>query len=103
MTIEYVIKGGRVIDASGETFADVLVRDGEIVGIGPDLNGSRTIDATGCVVAPGLVDLHTHLREPGKEEAETIESEQRSRPRWLHRGARHAEHHPRNRLCVGRA
>ncbi|HOT80636.1 MAG TPA: dihydroorotase [Microthrixaceae bacterium] len=74
MTIEYVIKGGRVIDASGETFADVLVRDGEIVGIGPDLNGSRTIDATGCVVAPGLVDLHTHLREPGKEEAETIES-----------------------------
>ena len=59
---------------SGETFADVLVRDGEIVGIGPDLNGSRTIDATGCVVAPGLVDLHTHLREPGREDAETIAS-----------------------------
>ncbi len=78
MTVEFVIKGGRVIDASGETFADVVVRDGEIVGVGPDLSAARTIDAAGCVVAPGLVDLHTHLREPGKEEAETVESGSRA-------------------------
>lgn len=70
----FVIKGGRVVDERGETFADVVVRDGEIVGVGPDLSASRTIDASGCVVAPGLVDLHTHLRQPGKEEAETIET-----------------------------
>ena len=74
MTLEYVIKGGRIIDERGEQFADVVVRDGEIVGVGPDLSASRVIDAAGCVVAPGLIDLHTHLREPGKEEAETVES-----------------------------
>jgi len=77
-TPDFVIKGGRVVDASGETFADVVVRDGEIVAIGPDLSATRTVDATGCVVAPGLVDLHTHLREPGKEEAETVESGSRA-------------------------
>lgn len=74
MTIEFVIKGGRVIDEAGETFADVVVRDGLIVGVGPDLTAARTIEAAGCVVAPGLVDLHAHLRQPGKEEAETVES-----------------------------
>ena len=78
MTTEYVIKGGRVIDESGETFADVAVRDGVVVGVGPDLNASRTIDASGCVVSPGLVDLHAHLREPGKEEAETVDSGSRA-------------------------
>jgi len=71
---EFVIKAGRIIDESGERFADVLVRDGVIEAVGADLHAPRTIDAAGCVVAPGLVDLHTHLREPGKEEAETIES-----------------------------
>ncbi|NLA34458.1 MAG: dihydroorotase [Actinobacteria bacterium] len=74
MTLEYVIKGGRVIDERGEQFADVVVRDGEIVGVGADLSAGRVIDAAGCVVAPGLIDLHTHLREPGKEEAETVDS-----------------------------
>jgi len=78
MTTEYVIKGGRVIDESGETFADVAVRDGVVVGVGPDLNASRIIDASGCVVSPGLVDLHAHLREPGKEEAETVDSGSRA-------------------------
>ena len=75
---EYVIKDGRVIDESGERFADVAVRDRLIGGVGPDLSASRTVDAAGCVVAPGLVDLHTHLRQPGKEEAETIESGSRA-------------------------
>jgi dihydroorotase len=69
-----VIKGGRVVDASGEREADVVVVDGRIAAIGADLAADRTLDAAGCVVAPGLVDLHSHLREPGKEEAETVET-----------------------------
>jgi dihydroorotase len=69
------IRGGRVVDATGERTADVLVGDdGTIVAVGPDLTGDRTLDAAGCVVTPGFVDLHVHLRQPGKEEAETIES-----------------------------
>jgi dihydroorotase len=69
------IRGGLVIDATGERTADVLVGDhGMIVAVGADLSGDRTLDASGCIVAPGLVDIHVHLRQPGKEEAETIES-----------------------------
>ena len=69
-----VIKGGRVVDAAGEREADVVVVDGLIAAVGSGLSADRTLDAGGCIVGPGLVDLHSHLREPGKEEAETIES-----------------------------
>ena len=69
-----VIKGGRIVDATGERAADVVVVDGRIAAVGADLSGDRTLDAAGCIVAPGLVDIHTHLREPGKEEAETVET-----------------------------
>jgi len=69
-----VIKGGRVVDAAGEREADVVIVDGVITAMGADLSADRTLDAAGCVVGPGLVDLHSHLREPGKEEAETVES-----------------------------
>lgn len=53
---------------------DVLLRDGVIVEIGPDLDadGAVVADAEGLVALPGLVDLHTHLREPGREDAETV-------------------------------
>src|SRR5690348_5410038 len=55
---------------------DVLVRDGVIAEIGPGTGGGRsadeTLDADGLVLLPGFVDLHTHLREPGGEESETI-------------------------------
>ena len=70
----FVIKGGTVVDAGGNRVADVAVDDGVVVAVGPDLDGARVLDAAGCVVAPGLVDLHTHLREPGNEEAETVET-----------------------------
>ncbi len=68
------IKGGRVVDATGERAADVLIADGRVLEVGSDLRGDRELDAGGCVVAPGLVDLHVHLREPGNEDAETIET-----------------------------
>ena len=71
-----LIKGGRVIDpASGvDRVADVLVSDGRIHSIGSNLSAddALVIDAAGLVVAPGLVDLHVHLREPGLEDKETI-------------------------------
>lgn len=71
---EVVIKGGTVIDATGSRVADVLVRGAEIVEVGADLDAKTVIDAGGCVVSPGFVDLHTHLRQPGREEAETVET-----------------------------
>src|SRR4029078_1130278 len=46
--------------------------------VGPDLDADTVLDAGGCVVAPGLVDLHTHLREPGREESETVETGSRA-------------------------
>jgi dihydroorotase len=69
-----VIRGGTVVDETGSRRADVLVVDGVVAAVGEGLDAERVIDAGGCLVAPGFVDLHTHLRQPGKEEAETIES-----------------------------
>jgi dihydroorotase len=66
-----------VVDATGRRTADVLVDGGTVVAVGAGLDGPagcRVLEADGCVVAPGLVDLHTHLRQPGREEAETIET-----------------------------
>ncbi|MGE0880074.1 MAG: dihydroorotase [Acidimicrobiia bacterium] len=76
---ELVIKGGTVVDRDGSRVADVVIGDdGRIAAIGSDLSAKRVLDAGGCIVAPGFVDLHTHLREPGKEEAETIETGSRA-------------------------
>jgi dihydroorotase len=75
---DLVIKGGEVVDRSGRRRADVLVRDGRIVEVAERLDAPTVLDAGGCIVGPGLVDLHTHLRQPGKEEAETIESGSRA-------------------------
>ena len=67
---DLVLKGGRVVDATGSRVADVVVGDdGRIVAVGADLQADQILDASGCVVAPGLVDLHTQLRQPGREEA----------------------------------
>jgi dihydroorotase len=74
---EVVIRGGRVVDETADRDADVRIVDGLVVEVAPRLDTSRgatVLDAGGCVVTPGLVDLHTHLREPGREEAETIET-----------------------------
>ena len=72
----YLLKGGRVVDPASSTDAtqDVLIQDGLIEAMGTDLKTehAETIDVAGKVVAPGLVDMHTHLREPGREDEETI-------------------------------
>ena len=73
-----VIKGARIIDATGDRSGDVVIDDGLIVAVGPDLSADTVIDAGGCIVAPGLVDLHAHLREPGHEESETVETGSRA-------------------------
>jgi len=69
----YLIKGARVL---GGAPTDLLLRDGVIaeVGAGLSVQGAETVDADGLIALPGLVDLHTHLREPGREDAETVES-----------------------------
>ena len=70
-----VLRGGRIIDADGERTLDVEIgEDGRIAAVGTGLTGDLDLDASGCVVSPGFVDLHAHLREPGQEEAETIET-----------------------------
>ena len=69
----YVIRGAQLL---GGDPVDLLLRDGRIVGIGSGLDaaGATVVDADGLVAMPGLVDLHTHLREPGREDAETVAS-----------------------------
>ena len=76
-----LIRGGRVVDPDQgiDRVDDLLIQDGQIVAIGQ--SGSQplgkvdeTLDASGLIVTPGLIDMHVHLREPGREEDETIES-----------------------------
>ncbi len=73
-----LLKNGRVIDPGQnlDAILDLLIDGESIIQIGKDIrhSGSKSLDLTGLVVAPGFVDLHVHFREPGKEEAETIAS-----------------------------
>src|SRR5579871_3570422 len=76
------IRNGRVIDPAGklDRITDVLIEEGNITAIGEKLSvtGAEKFDATGLIVAPGFIDMHVHLREPGFEHAETIESGSRA-------------------------
>ncbi|HXQ43650.1 MAG TPA: dihydroorotase [Acidimicrobiales bacterium] len=79
-----MIRGGTVVDETGERRADVLITDGTVTAVGTELDvpaHATVLDAAGCHVAPGLVDLHTHLRQPGGEEAETVETAARAAAR----------------------
>jgi dihydroorotase len=74
---EVLIRGGTVVDSTGSRRADVAVRDGVVMAVDDGLDAAKgvsVLDAGGCVVAPGLVDLHAHLRQPGHEEAETVDT-----------------------------
>jgi dihydroorotase len=80
---ELLVRGGRIVDEAGERVADVRIVDEVVEEVGERLagDGAAELDAAGCIVTPGLVDLHTHLREPGDEEAETIETGTRAAAR----------------------
>ena len=71
----YLIKGVSVL---GGAPTDLLVRDGVVADGGASTKGATVVDAGGLVALPGLVDLHTHLREPGREDAETVETGSRA-------------------------
>jgi dihydroorotase len=73
----YLVKGAGVLGAEP---TDLIIRDGVIAEMGNGLSaaGAHVIDASGLVALPGLVDLHTHLREPGREDAETVETGSRA-------------------------
>ena len=78
-----LLKGGRIVDPSQDhdAVADLLIENGKIASIGANIagpDGADTIDVSGKVVAPGLVDVHVHFREPGKEDAETVATGARS-------------------------
>jgi len=74
--MKYLIKGGRVIDPSEnmDEVLDILMSDGKIAGSGRSLQtkDAKVIDAGGMIVTPGLIDMHVHLREPGREDEETV-------------------------------
>ncbi len=76
MNTELLIRGGRVVDPSMglDAIRDILIQAGRVERIGENIpfNGLDIFDASGMIVLPGLIDMHTHLREPGAEEAETI-------------------------------
>src|SRR2546421_8609012 len=79
MSKPLLLQGGRVIDPSRDLdqVADVLIQDGKVAGVGRNIGANTEWDirnVAGKVVAPGLVDLHVHLREPGNEDEETVAS-----------------------------
>jgi len=82
MSGAFVIAGAKI---NGEDVGTIAVRDGVLIDPDDAGTGATRIDADGLVLLPGLVDLHTHLREPGREDAETIESGSRaaSRGGWV--------------------
>jgi dihydroorotase len=75
------IRGGTVITGDGARRLDVAIEGSTIIALAETIDapkGAKVLDAAGCLVGPGLVDLHTHLRQPGREEAETIETGSRA-------------------------
>src|SRR5262249_53012675 len=80
-SMRMLLKNARVIDPARGVDAtlDVLIEDGKVAKVEPDIpktkgEGDSTFDLSGLIVAPGFIDMHVHLREPGREDKETIET-----------------------------
>ena len=73
-----VFRGGNIVTNEGVVHADLVVQDGQISEIGSGLAAKEVVDISGLTVFPGFVDLHAHLREPGREDTETIETGSRA-------------------------
>jgi len=76
--VSVVFRGGSVVTKDGVVVADLMVQHGEISEIGSGLSADEVVDISGLTIFPGFVDLHAHLREPGREDAETIETGSRA-------------------------
>ncbi len=79
MSAPLLLTGGRIVDpAQGmDAVGDLLIIDGKIASVGGTIqgpDGARRVDCSGLVVSPGMIDVHVHLREPGREEVETVAS-----------------------------
>ena len=77
--MKIIIKNGRILNPadSMDTVADLLVEDGRVARIAPmivDTEADQIIDAAGCYVMPGFIDMHVHLRDPGQTQKETIDT-----------------------------
>ena len=68
MSQSIVIKGATVVNRESQQVADVKIENGFVVEVAKNLKGDLQLDASGCIVSSGFVDLHAHLREPSKEE-----------------------------------
>ncbi len=78
---KFLIRGGLLVDSKGVRSSDLLVEAGKIAACEKEIDppsGAKVVDARGLVVSPGFVDLHTHLRQPGNENSETISSGSRA-------------------------
>jgi len=76
--MQLILRQGRIVDPSQKLnkVADLGIEDGRVAEISPKIRkkGRKEIDARGLLVLPGFIDMHVHLREPGREDSETIES-----------------------------
>jgi dihydroorotase len=75
--VTVVLRGGSVVSPEGVRRVDLAIAGGTVVALAASIDpprGATVLDARGCLIGPGLVDLHTHLRQPGREEAETVET-----------------------------
>ena len=73
--MDRLLKGGTLIEATGQRRGDILIRDGRIAAIGPDIveaSGAQVVDCSGKLISTGFVDVHVHFREPGQSYKETI-------------------------------
>src|SRR5512146_3026156 len=76
--MQLILRQGRIVDPSQKLneVADLGIEDGRVAGIAPKIRakGRKEIDARGLLIFPGFIDMHVHLREPGREDSETIET-----------------------------